>query len=940
MNRILAINLMLVVNLFGSRQIRVGAADVDFLRDVRPILEQRCYDCHGPTKQKSGLRLDIRSSAFTGGAAWGPSLVAGQASESPLIQMVTSTDPSERMPPESEPLSIKEIDTLVRWVTAGAVWPEEADQATLSDKRDHWSFKPLVEFGEHASQSIDQFIDARLAERGLIRNPIADPRTLARRIYFDLTGLPPTPDEVDAFVRQPNTAQLVEQLLASPRYGERWAQHWLDVIRWAETVGFETNAERQFAWPYRDWVIDSLNADKPYDRFLFEQIAGDTVGEDAALGFLVAGPANLPGQIGRDEVAMRGARQDELDEVISTVSQACLGLTVGCARCHDHKFDPILQKDYYSMQAIFAGLSYGTRRWRGPENDAWTLQVPAVRDELNALRNKLQALREKNKLREALADVHAESFAPVMANAIRMRIHATNNGTPASLYEFEVWGQAHGIIGEPSNVALASNGAMGSASSFALANQTRHFDNLIDGSVDQRQAYPWVAAKSGPAWFQVDFKMPTVIDRIVFHRGTSMPTNFTIEVLDSTSDTSTSESSLSDGAKSDEESKPQWREIAHARDRLPREDDNRKWEELEIANLSVEATQAVWGLLKSTRAAKTKLAQLSAGPQVYAASFSSEPTETYLLRRGDAMQRSEQVTPAIPEYLGILKLPPGASEADGRVALARYLAAADNPLVARVMVNRVWHYHFGKGLVDTPSDFGLMGTKPSHPELLDWLAAKFIAEGWSLKNLHRLILNSETYCQSSSPQSEALLVDAECRLLWRFPPRRLEAEAIRDSILSVSGKLNLKMGGAGFDFFNQRGGLADYQPKLTFQDDGFRRMIYAHKVRMISVDILGAFDCPDAGQMKPSRTQSITPIQALGLFNSPFVNHQAALWAERIRSEVGGDLATQVDRAVALAYSRRPTAHERQRLVSLARDHGLEQVCRVIFNTSEFAFIQ
>lgn len=940
MLRALAYNILLMANSFGIGATAVGAADIDFVRDVRPILQKHCYVCHGPTKQKSGLRLDIRSSAFAGGDAWGASLVAGHSSKSPLIKLVTSTDVSERMPPESEALSPGEIMTLIKWVDEGAVWPEEADQATPQDQREHWSFKSLTKLGEHSTPSIDHFIDARLAETGLVRNPTADPRSLARRIYLDLTGLPPTPEEVDAFVRQPSTAQLVDKLLASPRYGERWAQHWLDVIRWAETVGFETNAERQFAWPYRDWVIDSLNADKPYDRFLFEQIAGDTVGEDAALGFLVAGPANLPGQIGRDEAAMRGARQDELDEVINTVSQACLGLTVGCARCHDHKFDPILQKDYYSMQAIFAGLSYGSRRWRGPENDAWTMQVPVVRDELNSLRTKLHELREKNRLRDALTDVHTESFEAVLASAIRMRIQATNNGTPASLYEFEVWSRAQEGAGEPINVALASNGANCSASSFALANQSRHFENLIDGSVDQRQAYPWVAAKEGPAWFQVEFKKPVVIDRLGFQRGSSMPADFTIEVLVSKSETSISESSLNDGAKPVEEAERQWREVVHTRDRLPRVDDVRKLEELALANVSDQATQAVWELLKSIRVAESKLARLSTGPQVYAASFSSEPTETYLLRRGDAMQRGEKVVPAIPAFLGMLELPPGASESEGRIALAKHLADADNPLVARVMVNRVWHYHFGTGLVDTPSDFGLMGTKPSHPELLDWLAARFIAEGWSLKNLHRWIMNSEAYCQSSAPRSDALDIDADCRLLWRYPPRRLEAEAIRDSILSVSGKLNLKMGGAGFDFFNQRGGLSDYLPKETFDDEGFRRMIYAHKVRMIAVDILGVFDCPDAGQMKPSRTRSVTPIQALGLFNSPFVNQQATFWAERIRAEVGDNLETQVERAIALAYSRRPSLNEREQLVSLARDHGLEQVCRVIFNTSEFAFIQ
>ena len=357
---------ILIALAFAVMPSRAQADRVDFVRDVRPIFQENCYSCHGPEKQKSGLRLDIKAEAFRGGDGWGPSLIAGSASESPLIELVTSEDESSRMPPEGEPLTEEEVRVLTRWIDEGAVWPEGVDLAKPDDKSDHWSFRPLgVVSGD---LSIDELIESKLAEVGLDRNPPTDPRTFVRRVYLGLTGLPPEPSDVADFVRQPDVNTLVDELLASPRYGERWAQHWLDVIRWAETVGFETNAERRDAWHYRDWVISSLNDDKPYDRFIFEQIAGDTVEEDAALGFLVAGPANLPGQIGRDEAAMRSARQDELDEVIRTVSQAFLGLTIGCARCHDHKFDPILQRDYYSMQAIFAGLEYGTRRLRGSLN--------------------------------------------------------------------------------------------------------------------------------------------------------------------------------------------------------------------------------------------------------------------------------------------------------------------------------------------------------------------------------------------------------------------------------------------------------------------------------------------------------------------------------------------------------------------------------------------
>ena len=304
------------------------------------------------------------------------------------------------------------------------------------------------------------------------------------------------------------------------------------------------------------------------------------------------------------------------------------------------------------------------------------------------------------------------------------------------------------------------------------------------------------------------------------------------------------------------------------------------------------------------------------------------------------MQRSEEIGPAIPVVLGQVNIPKEAAEEERRLALAYHLTQPDHPLTARVIVNRVWQHHFGIGLVATSSDFGYMGTAPSHPELLDWLASTFVSDGWSLKQLHRRIVASKAYKQSSFPREDALAVDAESRLLWRYPPRRIEAEALRDSILSASGKLNFEMGGPGFDFFNQRGGLSDYIPKETFEEEGWRRMIYAHKVRMISVDIFGAFDCPDAGQMKPNRPRSITPVQSLGLFNSPFVNRQATFFAERLKEEAGEDTGAQIDRAFAIAYSRPASPVERERLTALANNHGLEQVCRAIFNSSEFAFLQ
>ena len=785
--------------------------------------------------------------------------------------------------------------------------------ALATSAETHWSLQPISRPATpEGIHPVDYFVGKQLGEKRLQFSPVANREVLLRRVTLDLTGLPPTIKELENF-RADNRptpmafAAVVDRLLASPRYGERWAQHWLDVIRWAETVGFETNTERPAAWHYRDWVIAAFNRDLPYDRFIRDQLAGDVTGADAALGFLVSGPALQPGQIGRDEEAMRSARQDELDEVIRTVSQAMLGLTIGCARCHDHKFDPILQKDYYGMQAVFAGLRYGNRRLRGTENDAWTAKVPAARAKVQQLQAELNALSKGHALRPPLASVQTESFDPVLTQSVRMKIAATANGAAASIYEFEAW------TPKKQNAALAPTGAVPSASSFALANQTRHFENLTDGSVDRRQSFPWVSASGGPSWFRIDFPEPVTLQSITWHNGSSVPADYVIEVL---------------------QADDVWLPVAHTRDRLPRTDDQRAPATVKLTGLDAGQVKALMTHIGQLRAAQRELARLNAGPQTFAANFAA-PDPTWLLRRGDPMQRLEELPPSIPGVLGKLQ-PKDATEPARRLALAQHLTRPDHPLTARVLVNRVWQKHFGAGLVDTPSDFGKMGNAPSHPQLLDWLASEFVRQGWSLKQLHRRILTSRTYQQANRPNAKASRIDADARLLWRFPPRRLEAEAIRDSMLQISGKLNLQTGGRGFDFFNQRGGLSDYHSKETFEADGWRRMIYAHKVRMQAVDIFGAFDCPDAGQMKPRRTRSITPVQSLSLLNSPFANRQAGFFAARVRREAGENPEAQVTHAFRLATARDPNPRELATLTTLAKNHNLEQACRVRFNTSAF----
>ena len=548
--------------------------------ELKTFLNRYCLRCHGPDTQEADIRFDSIP-------------VNPNESQKTRWHDIWRQVNEQLMPPEDEAQPPERDRTRFLELIA-----ERYGGPPSSDARDHWSFQPLSRTPIPQSESgvttpIDYFVQRKLHATGLTLSSPADRRTLIRRASLDLTGLPPSLDEVDMFLHDTSPtseafARVVDRLLASERYGERWAQHWLDVIRFAETVGFETNLERTNAWHYRDWVIKALNDDMPYDQFLFEQLAGDTTGTDAALGFLVAGPANLPGQIGRDEEAMRQARQDELDEVVRTVSQAFFGLTIGCARCHDHKFDPISQRDYYSMQAVFAGLSYGHRRLRGDTNDAWTAELPRARRELEVLTRQLEQFRHRHRLRPALSTVTVETFQPILADAIRMEITASTTGS-ASLYELEIHTVA--TSDQPStNVALSSAGAIASASSFALENQTRHHDNLIDGSTDRRQAFPWVAARPGRAWVQIDLARPSNISKVRWHSGRSTPTSYQLKARDAET--------------------REWRDVAHTDDRLPMTADHREARDMQLLGVSRDEVARLVTLLEKIRSKQAEVAKL------------------------------------------------------------------------------------------------------------------------------------------------------------------------------------------------------------------------------------------------------------------------------------------------------------------------------------------
>jgi mono/diheme cytochrome c family protein len=889
-----------------------AAAPVDFVREVRPIFETHCYECHGEKKHKGGLRLDVKAAALKGGDNDGPNIIPGKAKESSLIHFVTSTDEDEVMPPTGVRLSAEQVATLIAWINEGATWPDGVDLVKLKDKSDHWSFKPVKTATD--LRTIDAFIDAKLAEQDLHRSQPTDPVSWLRRVTFDLIGLPPTPEEMEAFLKKPDPAATVERLLASPRYGERWAQHWLDVVRYADTHGFEVNTERPNAWPYRDYVIRAFNNDTPYDHFIKEQIVGDALGADAATGFLVTASVLLPGQIGKDEPSKRLARQDSLDEMVTNIGQTFLGLSVGCARCHDHKFDPISAKDYYAMQALVAGVEYQDRELHTPEALAVRERMKQIKTQVAALEKQLSRfvpLAKSGVKRPMItARENVDRFSPSMAKRVRFTIRETNNLEPC-VDELEVFTTAGANIAL--NAAVIVSGEKVTAD--------RHEQRFVnDGNYGNSRS--WMSNEMGQGWVMIEFTQEQEIDRVIWGRDRQgkfkdrLATSYFIEIADASGT---------------------WKTVADSDDR--ESFDAGKATKPEFATKGIPKEEAeVAGKLRAQKVALEKeLSGLDASQKVFAGIF-RKPDAIHLLNRGDPEQPKEEIIPAVLSTLGDVKLDKQTPEQQRRSALADWIASRQNPLTARVMVNRIWQGHFGVGLVETPSDFGNNGMKPTHPELLDWLASEFIRSGWSVKHMHRLIVLSETYRQSSASNDQAAEKDSDVRLLWRFPSRRLEAEAIRDSMLAISGQLNLTMHGRGYDLFDKRGGLSGFNPVETSTPENQRRMIYSHKVRREPEAVFGAFDCPDAGQSTAARTTSTTPIQALNLFNSRFTLDQSEAFASRVKKEAGENIAQQIQRAYQLALTREPTAEELNDTLPTVKKYGLATLCRALFNSNEFLF--
>jgi mono/diheme cytochrome c family protein len=915
--------------LVATASVAATTPAVDFTRDIAPIFQAHCVSCHGMEKQRGGFRLDDREAAFKGGENHAPAIQPGNSAESPLIRFVAGLDPDLRMPPKGEPLPASDIRLLRAWIDQGANWPHDPNAV----KQVHWALQPvsrppppaLASAAAELTHPIDTFVAAKLAEDGLALGPAASRHTLVRRLYLLMHGLPPAPEEVEQFVQDASPdawERLIDRVLASPRYGERWARHWLDVARFAESNGFETNRERKNAHPYRDYVIQSFNEDKPYDQFVREQIAGDALGADAGTGFLVAGAHDLVKSPDINLTLMQ--RQDELADIVNTTGTAFLGLTLGCARCHDHKFDPVSQKDYYAIQAVFAGVNFAERPLRRKLSAAEQKELAALNEELAAQEAALAALRDKAAQAKLAANAgqvlrppvnersNEETFAPLEASAVRFTILATTSSEPC-LDELEIYDV------QGANVALASAGARPSASGTLPGFAIHKLEHVNDGR--HGNSHSWISDTPGRGWVRIDFPEPKRIQRIVWGRDREgrfkdrVATEYRIEAAREPDD---------------------WSEIASSRDREPigAADPNAF-----LARLSEADAKTARQLQEHIRNLQKQVAQLSDGISAWLGTF-SQPETIHRLYRGDPMAPREAVAPGAVAVLGSLDLAMDAPEQQRRIKLAEWISDPANPLTSRVMVNRIWHYIFGAGIVDTPSDFGGNGSMPTHPELLDWLADEFVRGGWSVKHVQKLILLSRTFQQSAAPNPKGLAADADARLLWRFPPRRLEAEAIRDSMLAVSGAINLRMGGPGFYLQKvEEDNVYRYFPKETFGTEEFRRMVYLTRIRQEQDSVFGSFDCPDGNQVTPKRSRSNTPLQALNLFNSNFTLQQAELLAGRLRRDAGEDSARHVARAFQLMYGRAPDSFEREVSVTMISEQGLEAFCRALYNTSEFLFV-
>jgi mono/diheme cytochrome c family protein len=849
-----------------------------FTKEIRPIMQRTCWNCHGATGQASRLDLRSKEGAMRGGAR-GPAIIPGNAEGSRLYRIVAGHE-AIRMPFELPPLTSAEVASVKKWIDSGGEWDADASVGTATAasmsvlaalenreitqaERNYWAFKLPVQAAlpdvsnPDLTHPIDRFLEKARTDKGLVTAPRADRRALIRRAYLDLIGMPPTPAQVNAFVGDKSHdawLKVIDELLASPHYGERYGRHWLDVARYADSNGFEQDYDRPNAFRYRDYVIKSLNQDKPYRQFLREQIAGDEMdGKNfetlIATGFLRAGPRVLFREKDNPE-----RRWDYVEDLLATLGRGVLGLTVNCARCHNHKFDPIAQKDYYALAAAINGwIEIDVPLAPRAEAEAYTKANKEIDAKVDALRDKIAAIEKP--YRDTLRAEYIKREFPPNVQAAVFKPEAER--TPGEqLLATQVLGGGGG--GNPEELAKLM-----SADEMA---QTKELSSQVAALEQQRPA-------------------PLPMAEIITDGDWRFYPN----------------------GRGDET-------IGCPKCRLPPPD-------------------------------KPNGTLLHEGPGKY------EPPPTHFLIRGDPDSRGSLMKPGFIQVAMHGDHPTEIPRPDGktsgrRLALAEWVTSEQNPLTPRVIVNRIWNHHFGRGIVATVDNFGKMGEQPTHPELLDWLAVEFMKRGWSLKQLHRLIMTSEAYQMASVfDHGGNLTKDPTNNFLWRYRPQRLDAETIRDAILSTSGSIDLKMGGPAIFPHVPQQILDTEKTKGTWnnQPDGpavWRRSVYIYQRRSLPYPMFETFDHPDMNISAGSRNVSTVPTQALTLLNNPFVLRQAELLAQRIVSEAPDDVAKQIDLGYQYALSRPATEIERSIAMKTVKEQSLVDFTHVLFNLSEFLYMR
>ncbi len=974
-----------------------------FTKQIAPLLQARCLQCHNDKRARGGLNLSTRKHMMAGGDT-GQAVILGHADKSLLVKVISGKNP--RMPRRGDGLSAKQVDAVRQWINDGAVWPENVKLVASAPSRGSavtwWSRRklkrppiPKLKNTELVRTPIDAFVLAMLEAKGLSPSTEADRLTLLRRLKFDLHGLPPTPEEIDTFLTDQSPLayeRLIDRLLASPLYGERWGRHWLDIVHYADTHGFDKDKLRLWAWLYRDWVISAFNRDMPYDRFVRMQLAGDALDTDSsegviATGFVVAGPWDFVGQVELREgtVAKMKTRLLDRDDMVANTMSTFVSTTAHCARCHDHKFDPISQKEYYQLQAVFAGVERGNRTFL---DDHAKSQV----EQLQRLKKRQLAQRES--LEKQIAKLTAPQMGQLEAQEIKLRKELqslislrTKKASPTNGWHSRIerkqdvtkWlqvdlGKRIEInrirliparptdypdtqgFGFPVRFRVEISNDPKFRRSYVVADHTlKDYPNPqnepVEFTLPPNQIARYVRVTATKLWLRRKDWIFALAEMQVESNKDNVAIGSRVTSLDSIEAGRWSRRHLVDNCDSRHRlvdlSDPKVAAQIVRRDKLREGIEEVRTGQKRLMRKRVPAPVlkklAITNALLKT--IQRRLQELQKPSKVYAVKPRS-PRPIHVLHRGNVAKKQELVGPGalslIPSYSGELSVKNLKQEGHRRLALANWVVDKHNVLTWRSIVNRVWQYHFGRGLVDSPNDFGKNGSRPTHPKLLDWLAMEFRDNGQSFKKLHKLILMSYVYRQSSQHNEANAKVDADNRYLWRQNRRKLDAESIRDSVLAVSGQLNARMGGLGFKLFHFKNDHSPHYkygvPDIVNDPKTFRRSVYRFTVRSVGNPFMESLDCADPNISVPKRNKTLTALQALALLNNPFMVKQAEYFAARLKKE-SEDPQKQIEYAYRLCFARRPSREESQLLMGYARNHGLANMCRLLFNANEFLFV-